>query len=40
MTAIHIGRMVDGKFVEHWAETDALGMRQQLAAAQPAGVGV
>jgi steroid delta-isomerase-like uncharacterized protein len=36
MTAIHIGRMVDGKFVEHWAEADALGLRQQLGAtAQP-----
>jgi predicted ester cyclase len=40
MTAIHIGRMVDGKFVEHWAEADALGMRQQLAAAEPQEVGV
>lgn len=33
MTAIHIGRLADGKFVEHWAEVDALGMRQQLGTA-------
>ena len=27
---IHIGRMVNGKLVEHWANQDQLGMLQQL----------
>lgn len=27
---IHIGRVVDGKFVEHWANSDQLGLLQQL----------
>ena len=27
---IHIGRMVDGKLVEHWSNQDQLGMMQQL----------
>ena len=29
-TEIHIGRSVDGKLVEHWANQDQLGMLQQL----------
>jgi predicted ester cyclase len=29
-TEIHMGRMVDGKLVEHWVEQDNLGMLQQL----------
>jgi predicted ester cyclase len=29
-TEIHVGRMVDGKLAEHWANTDQLGMLQQL----------
>jgi predicted ester cyclase len=29
-TEIHIGRMVEGKLVEHWANQDDLGMLQQL----------
>jgi len=31
-TEIHIGRYVDGKLVEHWANQDQLGMLQQLGA--------
>jgi predicted ester cyclase len=31
-TEIHIGRFVDGKLVEHWANHDQLGMLQQLGA--------
>ena len=27
---IHIGRLVDGKVLEHWATIDQLGMLQQL----------
>jgi predicted ester cyclase len=29
-TEIHIGRLADGKVVEHWATIDQLGMLQQL----------
>lgn len=29
---IHIGRLVDGRFVEHWAIVDQLGLMQQLGA--------
>jgi predicted ester cyclase len=30
MTAIHVLRLTDGKIVETWSESDALGMREQL----------
>jgi predicted ester cyclase len=36
-TEIHIGRFVDGKLVEHWANHDQLGMLQQLDAVPPMG---
>jgi steroid delta-isomerase-like uncharacterized protein len=32
VSGIDIARLVDGKFVEHWAEMDTLGLMQQLGA--------
>ena len=29
-TEMHLGRIADGKFVEHWANADQLGLFQQL----------
>ena len=34
---IHIGRIANGKMVEHWGLEDALGMLQQLGAIPPMG---
>jgi predicted ester cyclase len=34
-TEIHIGRMVDGKVAEHWADIDQLGLLQQLGVIPP-----
>jgi len=36
-TEIHIGRLADGKVVEHWATIDQLGMLQQLGLAATPG---
>ena len=38
-TETHIGRLENGKFVEHWADIDQLGMMQQLGVIPPPGQG-
>jgi steroid delta-isomerase-like uncharacterized protein len=39
VTEIHISRIVQGKIVERWGQTDMLGMLQQLGVVPPLGPG-